>query len=84
MYESMGFAIFTFSAFAVAAAVLALLAAPRNRTVRAVALRVAVVFGVFTATGGYIWMEIGPVADLTTNINDEMRLPLPPPKYMWV
>lgn len=84
MYESIGYSIFVFSAAAVVSSVLAMILMRRNPLVRGVALRVAVVFGIFTVTGGYIWMEVGPVADLTTNINDEMRLPLPPPKYMWV
>lgn len=84
MYESIGFSIFVFSAAAVASSVLAMLMTRRNSMVRGVALRVAIVFGVFTITGGYIWTEVGPAADLTTHINDEMRLPLPPPKYMWV
>lgn len=84
MYESLGFAVFVFCATVFVVSVALLICAGSVKTIRPVAIRLAVVFGVFAVAGGYVWTYAGPEADLKTEVNEMPTLPLPAPTYMWV
>ena len=84
MYANVGFSVLIFSVAVLSVATLFLFLGGRVRTVRPIAIRLVVMFGIFAVAGAYVWTNAGPTADLKTEIKEMPTLPLPPPKYMWV
>lgn len=77
MVTHVGFIVLSFSCGVLAVAFLGLIASYRWRWLRAPALRMALVFSVFAIASCFVWLDVGPGADLKIQANEAPRLYVP-------
>ncbi len=79
MVSATGYSIFTFSLLMATASLIILAMSTRWRALRAMGLRLLVVFSVATLSGGYVWLQAGPQIDFRMQAKNAPLLLFEPP-----